>query len=88
MISAIVITGAAGINIYFDDISYIMADGSVQSIHNFNGLTPTNYVPPEYEYGSGGYNFYGVQAIGCVNVGTIAQNAGWGWTGEIEVMAG
>ena len=84
-----VITGAAGINIYFDDISYIMADGSVQSIHDFNGLTPTCYTPENgYEYGGGGYNFHGVQAIGCVNIGTIAQNAGWGWTGEIEVMAG
>ena len=84
-----VITGAAGINIYFDDISYIMADGSVQSIHDFNDLTPTCYTPENgYEYGGGGYNFHGVQAIGCVNVGTIEQNAGWGWTGEIEVMAG
>ena len=84
-----VITGAAGINIYFDDISYIMADGSTQAIHDFNALEAICYTPENgYEYGSGGYNFYGVQKIGCVNVGTIEQNAGWGWTGEIEVMAG
>ena len=75
-------------NIYFDDIGYIMADGSEQSIHNFNALTPTNYVPPEYEYGNGGRNFYGVQAIGCVNIGAVDTSAPWSWHGEIEVMAG
>ena len=84
-----VITGAAGINIYFDDISYIMADGSTQAIHDFKAKEAICYTPENgYEYGGGGYNFYGVQAIGCVNIGTIGQNAGWGWTGEIEVMAG
>ena len=80
---------AVDTNIYFDDIGYIMADGSVQSIHDFNDLTPTCYTPENgYEYAGGGGNFYGVQAIGCVNVGTITQSAGWAWHGEIEVMAG
>ena len=75
-------------NIYFDDIGYIMADGSEQSIHDFNALAPTNYIPPEYEYGNGGRNFYGVQAIGCVNIGEVNTSAPWSWHGEIEVMAG
>ncbi len=79
---------AVDTNIYFDDIGYIMADGSEQSIHDFNGLAPTNYIPPEYEYGNGGRNFYGVQAIGCVNIGAVDSSAPWSWHGEIEVMAG
>ncbi len=82
----LVINGAAGVNIYFDQISYIMEDGSTRMLYSFDDLTPTNYAPPQYAYGADGCNFYGVQAIGCVNVGTIDQSAGWMWHGEIEVM--
>ena len=82
----LVINGAAGVNIYFDQISYIMEDGSTRMLYSFDDLTPTNYAPPQYAYGVDGCNFYGVQAIGCVNVGTIDQSGGWMWHGEIEVM--
>ena len=79
-------SATADTSIYFDQISYIMEDGSTQMLYSFDDLTPTNYAPPQYAYGADGCNFYGVQAIGCVNVGTIDQSAGWMWHGEIEVM--
>ena len=76
-------------NIYFDDISYIMADGSTQYIRSFNGLEPECYTP-EYghDYGNGGRIFDDMVAIGCVNTGAKDQPNAWGWYSEIEVMAG